>query len=324
MYYNTIMIFTTFKRIARTGFVNFWRNGFLSFAAIVVITLSLCIFGSLIMGTAYGRSLLADVKDKVDINVYFALSTPEYDIMQLQRDIKNLPEVANTSYTSRDQALASFKDKWQDNALIMQGLQEIGDNPFPASINIKAKEPGQYGGIADYLQSRNPLDATGTPIISKINYRENKLVIDRLSKIIPAVEKAGTILAIIFVIVAIIVVWNTIRLIIFTARDEISVMKLVGASNTYVRGPFVISGIMYGVFSGIITLVLMGAFANWSDTLVLKLYGVAVASDFSMLVNISSTYFSQNFAQIFLVIMGAGIALGGFSSYVAARRYLKV
>lgn len=318
------MIFTTFKRITRTGFVNFWRNGFLSFAAIVVITLALCTFGGVIFTGAFGRTLIADVKDKVDINVYFSLSASEQDILNLQKDINALGEVSNTIYVSKDDALKTFRTKWQDNALIMQGLDEIGTNPFPASLNIKAKNPGQYGGIATFLQNKNPTDASGTPLIDKINYQENKLVIDRLSRIIPAAEQAGIIIAIIFVIVAIIVVWNTIRLIIYTSKDEISVMKLVGASNIYVRGPLVISGIMYGVVGGILTLILMAVFAYWSDAVILRFAGVAVAADFELVVNVLSQYFILNFNQIFGIIMGTGIVLGGLSSYIAARKYLKV
>ena len=318
------MVFTTFKRITRTGFVNFWRNGFLSFAAIVVITLSLCAFGAVIFGTAFGQTLLADVKDKVDINVYFSLSAQESDILNLQKDIQALPEVSKVEYVSTDQALTSFKAKWQDNALIMQGLDEIGGNPFPASLNIKAKDPGQYGSIAQFLQSKSPVDASGTPIIEKVNYQENKLIIDRLSRIIPAIEKTGTTMTIILVIVACIVIFNTIRLITYTARDEISVMKLVGASNLYVRGPLVVSGIMYGIVSGLVTLIIMAAFSYWSDAALLRFAGVQVASDFSPIVNVLSKYFVDNFTQIFLIIMGAGILLGGVSSYIAARRYLKV
>ncbi|MEK9177673.1 MAG: FtsX-like permease family protein, partial [Patescibacteria group bacterium] len=187
-----------------------------------------------------------------------------------------------------------------------------------------AKDPGQYGSITNYLESKNPTDVNGAPIIEKINYQENKLIIDRLSRIIPTAEKGGLIVAIIFALVAIIVVFNTIRLIIYTARDEISVMKLVGASNTYTRGPFVVSGIMYGIMSGIITLILMAAFAYWSDALVLRLAGVDIASNFQLVVNVLSAYFISNFSQIFVFIMGAGIVLGGLSSYIAARRYLRV
>ncbi len=318
------MIFTNFKRITRTGFVNFWRNGFLSFAAIVVLTLSLLAIGSIIFAGAFGRALIADVKDKVDINVYFALSAPESDILTVQKDLGRLPEVASTTYISRDQVLARFKTKWQDNTLIMQGLDEIGTNPFPATLNIKAKDPGQYGSIAQYLDNKNPVMSDGTPMIEKVNYEQNKLVIDRLSQIIPAIEKAGFIIAVIMIMVAIIVVFNTIRLIVYTSKDEISVMKLVGASNIYVRGPLIVSGIMYGIISGLITLVILAAVAYWSDAVVLRFAGVEIASDFELVVNVLSRYFSQNFSQIFIIVMGAGVILGGFSSYIAARRYLRV
>jgi cell division transport system permease protein len=206
----------------------------------------------------------------------------------------------------------------------MQGLDEIGDNPFPATLNVKARDPGQYGSIAEYLQNKNPTMSDGTPLIEKVNYEQNKLVIDRLSKIIPAVEKAGTVTAIIMIIVAIIVVFNTIRLIVYTSKDEISVMKLVGASNVYVRGPLVVSGIMYGIISGVITLIILAAFAYWSDAAILRFAGVSVAADFELAVNVLSRYFAENFGQIFIIIMGAGIVLGGVSSYIAARRYLRV
>lgn len=317
------MIFTTFKRITRTGFVNFWRNGFLSFAAIVVITLSLCSFGALIFAGAFGRSLISDVKDKVDINVYFTLDAEESDIASLQKDIEKLPEVSRVEYVSREKALVQFKEKWEGNALIMQGLEEIGDNPFPASLNVKANEPGQYASIATFLEN-NTVAGSDSTIVEKVNYQQNKLVIDRLGRIIPAVERTGLVTGIIFIIVAIVVIWNTIRLIVYTSKDEIAVMKLVGASNIYVRGPLVVSGIMYGIVSGLITLVLMAAFAYWSDVVVLKFAGVQVAADFELAVNVLSRYFIQNFSEIFIIIMVAGIALGGVSSYIAARRYLRV
>lgn len=318
------MIFTTFKRITKTGFVSFWRNGFLSFAAIIVITLSLLAFGGLIFAGAFGRSLLREVKNQVDITVYFALQAPDDEMADLVSSVAKLPEVATTTFYSRDQALTNFKNKWQSNALIMQGLAELGTNPFPASLNIKAREPGQYGGIADYLDKKNPTDDNGTPIIEKVNYEENKLIIDRLSRIIPTVEQSGAVVAIVLMIVAIIVIWNTIRLITYTARDEISVMKLVGASNTFVRGPLVIAGIMYGLFSGVIALILLAAFAYWSDSLIIRLAGVDVAQNFSFAINVFSSYFTMHFGEIFATIVGAGIILGGVSSYIAARRYLHV
>jgi cell division transport system permease protein len=113
-------------------------------------------------------------------------------------------------------------------------------------------------------------------------------------------------------------------LIIFTAREEIGVMKLVGASNTYIRGPFVVSGIMYGVISGILTLLVMALASYYSDIAITKLIGTQGANDFSLVVNVFSTYFLQNFGQIFAIIMGSGVVLGGVTSYLAVKRYLRV
>ncbi len=317
-------MFTYFKRVIRTGFVNFWRNGFLSFAAVVVLTLSLTAFGALILGSAFGGTLIQEVKSKVDINVYFTLNAEEPSVLELKKTIEQLPEVDKVEYVSRDQALANFKEKWKNNTLILQGLDEIGSNPFPAVLNIKAKEPSQYAGIADYLESKSSSAQGGTNIIDKVNYNQNKLVIDRLGRIIPIVQKAGLILAAILVLVGVIITFNTVRLIIYTAKDEISVMKLVGASNSYIRGPFVMSGIMCGLVSGILTLGVLALFAYYSDAAVIKFAGIQGVQDFSPIINVFSKYFLQNFGQIFVIILGSGIVLGAISSYLAVRRYLNV
>jgi cell division transport system permease protein len=317
-------MFTYFKRIIRTGFVNFWRNGFLSFSAIIILTLSLTAFGLLIFGSAFGRTLIQEVKNKVDINVYFTLNADEPSVLELQKTIEKLPEVAEVEYISRETALANFKEKWKDNTLIMQGLAEVGDNPFPAVLNIKAKEPSQYAGISEFLDSKNSLSSNGTAIIDKVNYNQNKLIIDRLGRLIPAAEKGGSIIAIILVLVAIIITFNTVRLVIYTSRDEIAVMKLVGASNAYIRGPFVTSGIMYGIFSALLTLVILALFAYYTDAAVVKFAGVQGTTDFGLIINVFSTYFRTNFGQIFAVIVGSGIVLGAISSYLAVRRYLNV
>ncbi len=318
------MIFTYLKRIIRAGFVNFWRNGFLSFSSVIILTLSLTAFGALIFGSAFGSTLIEEVKNKVDINVYFTINTLEPSILELKKTIEKLPEVQEVEYISREQALISFKNKWKDNTLILQGLEEIGDNPFSAVLNIRAKEPSQYAGIASFLDSKNSLSKDGLVAIDKINYNQNKLIIDRLGRIIPTVQKTGSLIAIILVIVSIIITFNTIRLVIFTSKDEISVMKLVGASNPYIRGPFVMSGIMYGVVSGVFTLVILAVFAFYSDAAIVKFAGTQGANDFSLIIDVFSKYFIQNFGQIFTVIMGSGIVLGAISSYLAVRRYLNV
>jgi len=315
---------TTLKRIIKAGFVNFWRSGFLSFGAIIVITLSLTLFGGMIFASAFGHGLVTQIKNRVDINVYFTLGASESDILALQQTINQLPEVATSTYISSTTALANFQQKWANNSLILQGLSEIGYNPLPAVLNIQAKDPSQYAGISDFLNSNAAIPQDGSVIVNNVNYNENQAAINRLTEIISITEKAGSVLVLILVFLAVIIVFNTIRLIIYNAKDEIGVMKLVGASNMYVRGPFVVSGIMYGIISGIITLIILAVFAFYSDAAIIKFAGAQNVNEFGGLVNVFSGYFLANFGQIFSIIMGSGIILGGVASYIAVRRYLKV
>lgn len=309
------MIFTKFRRVTRAGFVNFWRNGFLSLSSVLVLSIALLVFGSLIFFSTLSNTFLDTVREKVDINVYFALDANESDILDLQKTLQKMPEVSSTEYVSREESLKRFREKHQDNTLILQGLDEVGDNPLPAVLTIKAKDPSQYESITASLSDK--------AFIDDINYSRNKVIIDRLSRIIPLVEKSVSVLIIILILMAVVVTFNTIRVIIFSSRDEISVMKLVGASNMYVRGPFVVSGIMYGIASAIIATIILGLFAYYMDALYIRFLH-AYPGDISEIRHILFSYYVGNFKQIFAILMGSGIVLGAVSSYIAVRRYLNV
>lgn len=309
------MIFTKTRRVIRSGFVNFWRNGFLSLSSILVLSLTLIVFGGLIFFSTLSDTFLDTIRNKVDVNVYLTLDADEVEILELQKDLQKLPEVASTEYISREGSLKWFREKHKDNSLLLQGLEEIGTNPLPAVITVKAKDPSQYESVAKFLADKE--------IVSRVNYLENKLVIDRLSRIIPLIEKTVSVLIVILVLIAVAITFNTIRVIIFSSRDEIAVMKLVGASNMYVRGPFVVSGIMYGIFSSIIALVTIGLFAYYMDALYIRFLD-AYPGDISAVRHILFAYYVTNFAQIFAIILGSGVFLGAASSYMAVRRYLNV
>ena len=308
------MFWTTIKRIIRSGFVNFWRNGFVSLSSVLVMTVTLFVIGSVLFSVAVLNSSLEIIKDKVDVNVYFLTGAEPQDILAVKKAIETMPQVKSVEYLSRETVLENFKKRHENDTLTLQSLDELGENPLGATLNVKAKDPSQYESIANSLKSDSGLSKDKKDIIDKVNYFDNKAAIDRLSKIINAAQRLGFALTILLVIISIVIVFNTIRLTIFISRDEISVMRLVGASNKYIRGPFVIAGIVYGIVSGIITLVLMYPFTYW--------VGSATESFFSGL-NLFS-YYITNFGQVFLVIMGSGIVLGAFSSYLAVRRYLKV
>lgn len=306
------MIWIKAKRILKAGFINFWRNGWVSLATILIMVITLFTIGSLLFSRAILGSMVAQIEDKVDISVYFKTDSNEEDILALKDRISKLGEVKNVEYVSAEQALENFKERHKENALITQSLKELEKNPLGATLNIKTKEPSQYEAVAKFLEAES--EAPTGSIIDKINYYQNKKIIDRLTKILDSAKKLGSILSIILVIISIIITFNTIRLAIYISRDEIGVMRLVGASGRFVSGPFVVEGIMYGVISAIITMVLFYPLTIWLGPM---------TENFFSGVNLFKYYIS-NFGQIFLLLLFIGAGLGAISSFIAVRRYLKV
>lgn len=305
---------TKFKRIVRAGVFNFWRSGYVSLASIMVMTVTLSVIGAVIFIGAILGVTMQELRDKVDVNVYFVTTANEESILALQRRIEGLPEVQRVEYVSREQALAEFKERHANDQITLQALEELGDNPLGAVLNIKAKQPSQYENLANFLNEENDNQSGEAKIIEKINYFENKTIIDRLSKIIDAVERLGMGVSIFLVVVSIIITLNTIRLAIYISREEISVMQLVGASKNYVKGPFLVTGVLVGLISGLLTILIFVP--------VLYFLG-GITENFFIGLNIFE-YFVRNFFQIVFIIIGSGIAIGGFSSLIAIRRYLKL
>ena len=308
------MTWVNLKRIIKSGFVSFWRNNVVSFASILVMTMTLFVLGSILFVSATLDASLNQIRDKVDINVYFVTEAPEEDILALKRSLESLSEVASVEYVSREQALERFRSRHENDQLTLQALDELGENPLGANLNIKAKETSQYEGIAEFLGNESALSTVDDiPIIDKVNYFQNKNAIDKLSEIIDSSETFSLIIIAILVIASVIITFNTIRLAIYTSKDEISVMKLVGASNSYIRGPFVFEGIMYGIVSALITLILFYPLTIWLGPLTENFF-----SDINLF-----DYYVDKFSKIFFIILGSGVLLGAVSSYLAVRKYLK-
>lgn len=308
------MLWTNTKRVVRSGFINFWRNGFVSLSSLLVMVITLFVIGTTIFTNVMLTASLSQIKDKVDINVYFVTTADTNDVLAIKQSLETLPEVKQVVYISREQALASFRDRHQNDQFTLQALDELQGNPLGATLNIKAKEPSQYSGIVTFLESKSISQKDGLPIVDKINYNQNKIAIDKLSRIIDSGERIGLFITIALIAISIVVTFNTIRLAIYTSREEISIMRLVGASSKYVRGPFVIIGIMYGIISAIIT---MGFFYPASYYL-----GRATQNFFGG-VNVYG-YYLHNFAELLLILVGAGVVIGAVSSFLAVRRYLSV
>jgi cell division transport system permease protein len=299
------------KRVVRAGFYGFWRNGFVSLSSVLVMVVTLFVIGSILFSGAILRSTLDQIKDKVDINVYFITTAPEGDILSMKKNIEKLPEVSAVSYISREESLLNFKKRHENDEFTLQALDELGENPLGASLNIKAKDPSQYASVAEFLNSQS---AASGGIVDKVNYYQNKEAIDRLTGLIDSANRLGFILTIFLVCISVLITFNTIRLVIYMSKDEIAVMRLVGASTGYIRAPFFIEGALYGFFASIITIIIFYPVTIWLGK---------TTENFFVGLNVF-TYYTENFGQIFLLLVVSGVTIGSVSSFLAVRKYLNV
>ncbi len=299
------------KRIIKAGILNFKRNGIISWAAVLVVTITLSVIASLLFLQAVLHTSLDQIKDKVDVTIYFNVGASEDKILALKASIEKLPEVASVSYTSDTEALKLFRDRHSGDYPTIQALDEIKDNPLGAYLNVKAKEVSQYESIANFLKSDNALVLGSASIIDKVNYHQNKLVIERLNSIIDGAQKLGFLITLLMIFISIIITFNTIRLTIFISKEEIGVMRLVGASKMRVRGPFMVEGAIYGLIATLITLVIMIPVTIWFGRNMTDFLGLNMHD-----------YFLSNFFQIFAILLLSGVLLGMISSSLATRRYL--
>lgn len=307
------MFILNIKRIVRTGFTNFWRNGMVSISSVLMMTVTLFFIMSLLLFSVLFSMTLDRVKGEIDINVYAVTTATPEEVLKIKQDLEFLPEVASIEYISREQALSNFKDRHRDDEQTLQALDELEENPLGAVLNIKAKEIGQYAGIAEFLESKTVLTGGEVGIIEKVNYSQNKLIIDRLSKIIDAVNKFGVALAIILIIVSVFITFSTIRLAIFISREEIKVMRLVGANNNYIRGPFIFEGIMYGVASAFLAMILFYPILFWLNPFMEKIFVIDVLA-----------YYFSHILTFFSVTLAVGMLFGIIASALAVRKYLKI
>ena len=308
------MFWTNIKRITRTGFFNFWRNGTVSLASVLVMMVTLFVIGFLIFGSAILSTSLAELRNKVDVNVTIIGSADESSILELKHSLESLPSVSLVTYVSKENALEAFKARHSNDQSILDALGELRDNPLGATLNVRAKDPSQYQAIAEFLGSKNSITSSGISIIDHVNYNQNKAAIDKLARIIDAAHRLGLAITLAFVAISILIAFNTIRLTIYIVKDEVSVMRLVGASSSYIQGPFVVVGIIYGLVAGITTLVVFLPVTYWLGT---------VTENFFIGMNIF-TYYLHQFPQIFLIIIFSGIFIGAFSSILAIRKYLRI
>jgi len=313
-------MWTGFKRIVQSGFIGFWRDIFVTLTSVLVMAVALFVIATTLFSEHALDTALAELQQKVDITVYFVTTAPEEDILQLKTSLEGLTDVREVAYVSREEALVAFQERHSDDELTLKALEELGENPLGASLSIRAKEASQYEGIATFLAELPGGDGVEASIIDKVNFSENKIAIDRLNTIIDQEQSVNRIKTIALVVLAVFVAFNTMRLVMYNSREEISVMRLVGAGNTFISAPFVVSGIMQGLAAGVLVLLLLYPALLYNEALFypFPFFGETQVETFLF------NYYITDFGKIFLIIIGSAIAIGAFSSFIAVRRYLKV
>lgn len=305
-------MWVAFKRMVRAGTVGFWRNAFVSLASVFVMTIALFVIGAILIIDQLLGASLDQIENKVDINVYFNINASDSDMQALKTRLEALPEVEEVAFTSRDEALAMFKERHKNDELTIQALEELGDNPLGASLAVQARDTSQYETIARFLDEQRAGETPSQPVIDRVNFVKNKEVIEKLASIINVVEKVSIATMVILVTASVLITFNTIRLAIYTSREEITVMRLVGASNTFIRGPFMLQGVLYGLIAGIVALAIMYPILYWLGPGTETFFGFNIFH-----------FFISDFVYVFSVIVGSGVALGLVSSGMAVSRYLR-
>ncbi len=299
---------TTGIRLIKYAFQHFKRNVWLSTATILVMVLALSVFAGLNIFNVTTTTIIENIQDKIDISIFFTADTPEDEILRIQTSVQELEEVKATQYISKDQALEIFKERHGDDETISQALQQLSENPLLASLNIKAQDSEQYAQIAAYLENESIKQYT-----ERVTYGQNATVIERLNTILNIAEQGGFALTIFMALIAVLITFNTIRLAIYSSKDSIMIMRLVGGSNFFIRGPFLIEGIIYGILAAVISLLIIAPLIY-----LISPYSNVLVPELDLWV-----YFTDHLPTLLIYQLLFGSILGLISSFIAIGKYLK-
>lgn len=303
----------TLGRIIRGGFINFFRNAWLSIAAmaVMVVTLSIVLF-SFIANATFSHTI-QEIRDRIDVSVYLVDDITDEERDNLSRDINSMDNVRSVEYISKEEALKSFIDANSENVDLQLAILQA-DNKIPASLRVKLHNPDNIDELRSFLEQPEirVLQSDETSYSG-----DRKEAIDKITKATTFIRQAGIVGVAIFAAISVLIIFNTIQMSIFNRRDELSIMRLLGASHSYIRGPFLVESGLIGIFAALISVALCkGIFAIASGTL--------DASTFGLLdISYSGDYFSRHFWSILGAQLAIGIFIGVASSYVATYKYLR-
>jgi len=303
--------FNNFKRVFIFALQDFNRNKGIALATVFVLLVAMSLVSGIFFFKGMMSYLIDEIQDKIDVTAYFKETASETEILAVKDAIlASSPNVVNIGYVSKEQALLNFNEKHGNNPTIARALEQIGDNPFLPALNITTNgQTSQYEEISNTLQT-----ADYAKLINKVDFSEKKDTIEKVNSIISNINRFGIISAIILIIVAVLVVFNTIKLAVENSKAEISTMRIVGATNWFIRGPFVIQGVIYGVIAFIACVLLMGI-----SLYILQTKIAIVLPGFNAFI-----YFLKNLWLFAFIQLGFGIGVGAVSSLVVIKKYLDI
>jgi len=239
---------TTLKRIIISGWQNFSRDGGIAVATIFILVMVIFLASTIFLSKDISQFLITSLQEKADISVYFKEFVLEDDILKIKEKLSQVPEVKNVEYVSKKEAIKRLVEK---HPQLKESVQETEGMLNLASLNVNVFEANQYQQVVNFLENSNFKD-----YIDKVDYYKRKPVIEKIFSLTSLFNKTGIFLSIILIITAILVTFNTIRLAILNSIEEIKIQRLVGASNWFIRGPF----LAQGVISGFIAVLLSAIF----------------------------------------------------------------
>lgn len=302
-----------FERIVKSGFVNFIRNAWLAIAAIavMVITLSIVLFS--VIASATFNHTIEQITNRIDVSVYLRDDLTTEQVNELSEQIQGMQSIQSVQFISKAQALETYKAANQNNPDLLSAISET-DNPLPASLRIQPKDPNNLGELKNFLEQPDILAMQS----EQTSYSgDRKEAIDKIAQATRFFQTAGVVGIVVFTIISMLIIFNTIRMAIFNRRDELNIMRLLGASTWYIRGPFVVETMLYGFIAALISILLCSVLFQVSST-------TFEASSLGLLdISFANEYYTGHFWIILTAQIGIGILIGAASSFFATRRYLK-
>lgn len=297
-------------RLFKFAFQDIGRNFGLSCMTVFILILMLLSINILWSVDVLTQQAIEMVKGQVNVSVYLSPTVTDKNLAEIKNYILSFSEVTDLSVLSRDEVLESFRTRHQLSPEVLQALGELGTNPFGPTLTIKTREPGDYEKIIAALNVPEYAN-----LVEAKSYDEHQDAITRIESVTTRVQHAGLGLSLVFALISFLIIFNTIRVAIHTQRVEISIKRLVGANNWFIRGPYLLESVIFSVVSVALTCaILYFALQKLNPYL-----SVVFSNGFSLW-----TYYHNHLLEIFGLQMLVVLVLTGLSSTLAMRKQLKV